>query len=96
MKKQKEEYKKVKKGYLMGSELLDYEYANSVLKEFNPDMYELERSISLEGYTAKCSNFEDTLYDEEYSDEMIYRIEEMQFKLKGIEEILKEYDNEEF
>lgn len=78
----------------MGSELLDNQYADKVLKEFNPDIYELECSISKDGYTALCSDFEDALYEEEYSNEMIYRIEELQWKIKSIEEILEEEKNE--
>ena len=78
----------------MGSQLLDDEYANLVLKEFNPEIYDLEHCISKEGYIARCSNFEDILYEEHYSNEMIYRIEELQWKIKSIEEILEDEKNE--
>jgi len=78
----------------MGSQLLDDQWVNLVLKEFNPEIYNIEPCISRESYIAHCSSFEDILYEEKYSNEMIYRIEELQWKIKCIEEILNEEENE--
>lgn len=76
------------------SDIKDRDFAVHVLKEFNPEIYLIESCISREGYTATSKDFENKIYQEDYTNEMIFRIDELQWKLRGIEEILKEEEYE--
>lgn len=64
-----------------------------VLKEFNPEVESVKQSsMDMETYIATCNDWEDSIYKEEYSEDMIYRIHELQHQVKNHERKMMEHD----